>query len=127
MLYILPSILGLIAGVIGSLVAPWVKWGIEKRRLKFQNHKELVSYWRVLLGDVSVAKAKESSWATPLPFIDRVQGHPYFPSLQPHLSQVTLDLLTNTNGKTGSDDYIQAAYDALLEDVNAAERRWDLI
>lgn len=31
---VLPAFLGLVAGVVGSLVAPWVHWGIEKRREK---------------------------------------------------------------------------------------------
>src|SRR5215203_734611 len=30
--YVVPAVLGLVAGVIGSLIAPWVQWAIEKRR-----------------------------------------------------------------------------------------------
>jgi hypothetical protein len=34
---------GLITGAIGSLVAPWVNWGIEKRRKKMDRHRELIA------------------------------------------------------------------------------------
>ncbi|KGE78191.1 hypothetical protein [Halomonas salina] len=38
---------GLLAGAIGSLVAPWVHWAIEKRRSQFMYRQELVRTWRV--------------------------------------------------------------------------------
>jgi hypothetical protein len=30
----IPTLIGLITGTIGSLIAPWVSWGIEKRKLR---------------------------------------------------------------------------------------------
>lgn len=42
---VLPAILGFVAGAIGSLVAPWVNWGIEKRREKRKRRQELVDSW----------------------------------------------------------------------------------
>jgi len=39
---IVVSILCLISGIIGYLVAPWVKWGLEKKKLRYQNRKELI-------------------------------------------------------------------------------------
>jgi len=32
--FAIPAFTGLIAGAIGSIVAPWVQWGIEKRKLR---------------------------------------------------------------------------------------------
>ena len=43
---VLPAILGFVAGAIGSLVAPWVNWGIEKRRERRKRRQELVDSWR---------------------------------------------------------------------------------
>lgn len=37
---------GLATGAIGSLVAPWANWGIEKRRLNRQGRVERIRDWR---------------------------------------------------------------------------------
>jgi hypothetical protein len=39
---IIPALAGLIAGAISSLIAPWVHWGIEKRKLKLKAREELI-------------------------------------------------------------------------------------
>ena len=41
---------GLISGVIGSLVAPWINWGIEKKRRALDARAKLVTRWREILG-----------------------------------------------------------------------------
>ena len=43
---ILSAIIGLLTGVIGSLVAPWVSWGIEKRKFKRKVRIELLQNLR---------------------------------------------------------------------------------
>ena len=40
------AFIGLIGGIIGSIFAPWVNWGIEKRRLKLAHRAELIKEWR---------------------------------------------------------------------------------
>jgi hypothetical protein len=37
---------GMASGAVASLIAPWVKWGIEKRRLKRQRRYDLLDSWR---------------------------------------------------------------------------------
>ena len=36
------AIVGAIAGAVGSLIAPWANWGIEKRKRKFMWRKKLI-------------------------------------------------------------------------------------
>jgi hypothetical protein len=43
---ILVAIIGLVSGAIGSLIAPWVNWGIEKRKLNLQRKSTLIDQWR---------------------------------------------------------------------------------
>lgn len=43
---VISAIVGLIAGVIGSLVAPWVHWAIEKRREGIKYRRETIARWR---------------------------------------------------------------------------------
>jgi hypothetical protein len=45
----LPALLGLISGIVGSLIAPWVHWGIEKRKLRFLSRKKLLEEARNFL------------------------------------------------------------------------------
>jgi hypothetical protein len=45
----LPAFLGFIGGVIGSLVAPWVHWGIEKKKQGLAAQRELIATARRLV------------------------------------------------------------------------------
>jgi len=45
--FVVPALLGLIGGVIGSLVAPWVQWAVEKRRGRTDHRRELIRQWRM--------------------------------------------------------------------------------
>lgn len=40
------AIVGLITGTIASLIAPWVQWGIEKRRSKIEYRRAQIRRWR---------------------------------------------------------------------------------
>jgi len=40
------AIAGLISGVVGSLIAPWVQWAVEKRRNRQNYRRELIQSWR---------------------------------------------------------------------------------
>jgi hypothetical protein len=49
---VISGIVGLISGAIGSLIAPWSLWGVEKRRAKRQYRVEQIARWRdALRGD----------------------------------------------------------------------------
>jgi len=51
---IIPALAGLLSGVVGSLVAPWVNWGIEKKKLQRQNRVEFIQKARELLSNESL-------------------------------------------------------------------------
>lgn len=46
---LIAGIIGLIMGAIGSLGAPWINWGIEKRRKRNERRIELIGIWRKLI------------------------------------------------------------------------------
>jgi hypothetical protein len=48
--YVIPAFLGLLGGVAGSLIAPWVQWGVEKRKLRRQAREKLIQDLREFLG-----------------------------------------------------------------------------
>ncbi|SLG22561.1 Uncharacterised protein [Mycobacteroides abscessus subsp. abscessus] len=37
---------GLVSGAIGSLLAPWSTWGVERNRLKRERRTQLIAEWR---------------------------------------------------------------------------------
>jgi hypothetical protein len=48
---IIAGTIGLITGAIGSLVAPWINWGIEKRRKRNERRIELIGTWRKIISN----------------------------------------------------------------------------
>lgn len=46
-----PAITGLLSGALGSLIAPWVHWGIEKQKIITKNKEELIKEARQVLSD----------------------------------------------------------------------------
>ena len=52
---ILTVLSGLIAGGITSCLSPFVKWGIEKRRARFERRSQLITNWRLLIGHAGEA------------------------------------------------------------------------
>ncbi len=43
---LIAGVIGLFTGAVGSLITPWVKWGIEKRRSKLEYRKRSIAVWR---------------------------------------------------------------------------------
>jgi hypothetical protein len=48
---IVVAIIGLGAGTLGSLTAPWAQWGVEKRRAQLARRQALVDSWRAGIVD----------------------------------------------------------------------------
>lgn len=70
---IIPAVTGLIAGAIGSLVAPWINWRIEKKRKSFE-------YKQVLIKDVRhLVDAAES--------LEHILSSSHWGFLQAHLTK----------------------------------------
>jgi hypothetical protein len=46
MQWFITALIALIGGAIGSLIAPWVHWSIEKRKLKLEYRRKLICEWR---------------------------------------------------------------------------------
>jgi hypothetical protein len=53
---IIGGVTGLIAGTIASLFAPWINWGIEKRKLRLTAQRELIKAARLGLESTSDRK-----------------------------------------------------------------------
>lgn len=116
---ILPAILGFVAGAIGSLVAPWVNWGIEQRREKRKRRLELVDSWRQYIEN-------NFEWSS-------FRNTAVFSHMKPYLSETMvkeLDPVTECEKPTihgrsviGEDTLTKK----LLDEIAAIEKKWNLI
>jgi hypothetical protein len=43
---VITALIALVSGAVGSLLAPWAQWGVEKRRERLAHRRVLVATWR---------------------------------------------------------------------------------
>jgi hypothetical protein len=117
----LSIVLGFVAGIAGSLIAPWVNWGIEKRRQRLSHRRELIASWRKMVREVTLIKDESESSLAEL--LERQEA---FYSLQPHLShKVISEIYRSRTFIAGST--ISAGCSYMLDEIGEIEKRWKLV
>lgn len=109
---------GLLSGAIGSLIAPWVNWGIERRRKLFESRSEHIHRWREILADAEFDRSK-------------MLNNPSYGALRPLLSPEALKDIERPSthlysiiGGPPIDDHDRTT---LLHEVARIERAWELV
>ena len=116
---VLPAILGFVAGAIGTLVAPWVNWGIEKRREKTKRRQEFIDSWRRYIED-------EFEW-------NSFRNTAMFSQIKPYLSEKMINELDPVEGSETPTIHLRSPIGEdtltkrLLDEIAAVEKRWNLI
>lgn len=114
---IIAGIIGLIAGTIGSLIAPWVHWGIEKRRIKQKRRIELIEKWRSILDNPNFERSgllEDASYGTLRKLLkDDVKKEI---ERSPNKLTIVVGSPTRNHDK-----------DLLLKEIARIEEEWDLI
>lgn len=112
----LTAFVGLVSGAIGSLIAPWINWGIEKKRLTRQARKELLELAYKQITD-EVPRKEFSHGAL-------------FARLRPHLSEDvrraiedSRTTIVTSSGKSKVDPYVEK----LHADLHRLEVEWGMI
>lgn len=115
---VIAALVGLISGCIGSLIAPWVHWGIEKKRLKLQARRQLISEAREYITSKQFGGSQ-------------FHGKTWFPQLRHSLSAGTVEEVENFReyASSASDpaEVREALRRKLLTELEEIERRWGLI
>jgi hypothetical protein len=106
---LISGLIALIVGTIASLFAPWVQWGIEKRRSKLRYRCERISSWRNFIRNRFEA-----------PGIFR-ETDTYI-SMRPYLSKALVRDIEEAPIEESSRIRVQ-----ILEELSRLERRWGLI
>jgi hypothetical protein len=110
---IIPFISG-VAGFLGGLVATYVKWDIEKKKIKVENRKERIKEWRTA---IEQAESLENIW-----------GASVISDLKDYLTEKDKNTLYShiaNNGFGGTGDDIKKSM--LFKVISKVEKSWDLI
>ncbi len=107
---IISGIFGFISGAVASLIAPWVHWGIEKRRDKINRRRALIDNTRIFLsGNVFTRETYRQS--------------PAYSAIRPYLSPRIIGNIQQRNTSGGE----QTLREDILQEIAALEKRWKLI
>jgi hypothetical protein len=111
---LIPAPAGLISGVIASLIAPWIQWGIEKRRARRNRKIELIADIR--------------GWLYPGSFERKsYRKSPRYSAIRPFLSVGLRTAIDSDeehiqlDGKHVADQTLRTK---LLEEVSELEKKW---
>ena len=114
--FVIPAVVGLVSGLIGSLIAPWVNWGIEKRRVNMEARRRFIADARA---ELQHNPDKEK-------FRDSV----LYSRLHPHLSDQTSQeiesdaMIVKVGGRAnGINNFIPQ----VLDDIRKLEAKWNLL
>lgn len=99
-----------IGGVISSLVAPFVNWGIEKRRNQASRQRMLIDNARLLL---SGKAAKRENIRTSRAYV----------AIRSHLSSELIASIEAHNTSGGE----QKIQDTMMQEISELEKKWKLI
>jgi hypothetical protein len=114
--YLVAAIAGVAGGVIGSLIAPWVHWGVEKRKQRQAKRRELIRSCRSMLStEIDKKTFRETE---------------VYSQFKPHLYKVVIDEIESDESPETLDENANRIEDfkqKLLEDIARIEREWILI
>ena len=119
------GVLSFAAGVFTGVVTPWVKWLVERRRIRHAHRIELVAKWRAMVQRAVLTRDEDESGDRPR-VIDILEREKDFYSLRHHLSPAAKHQLARTTvGIAGSS--IDAPLSYILDDIATLEEKWDLV
>jgi hypothetical protein len=111
--YLISGIVGLITGIIGTLIAPWVNWKIEQKKDNRNNKIQLINNIRLYLEN---NEPRESIFL----------NSPDYIKIRPFLSEDLINELESLN-KTIISTSIRSIYKSkLLNELDYIEELWGI-
>jgi hypothetical protein len=110
---VISAAVGLVSGAIGSLVAPWINWRIEKVRLKTEYQRKRIEEWRAAIEQANS--------------FEDIRYTSAFAEIRQHMNKADLDRLFTVWISTGDINTEKLKLSKLLEVVNEVEKKWKLI
>ena len=112
---IISGLIGLLTGAVGSLIAPWIHWGIEKRKAKREKRVKLIDELRSSIPD-SKLQSKEF-----------LKSNDYL-RIRPFLSTELIDTIENPNIQyfVNDENSIPKFNSEFLLELDEIEIKWGL-
>ena len=118
---IVGGVAGIVTGSLSSLFAPWVHWGIEKRRRKLDKRIELIGRWR----DMILGWRFYSDHTRPTVLsLDLERG---WVSLKPNLGRSVIQEVARYQERDISAIELDELVNFLLTEVAKLEKQWKLV
>lgn len=125
---IIPAIAGLLAGFLGSLVAPWIHWGIEKKKHRRETQSALLSQARELLCNENLSNKE-------------FRNTLIYSQVKPHLSSITVKAIEGEHSGEGVSQTevinivvgenrmsgVNPFRNQVLDELTLLEKKWKLI
>lgn len=116
---LIAGLVGLLTGAIGSLVAPWAQWGVEKQRKKLERKIALVEHWRTVLASPNFNRRY-------------MRGDPTYGVLLPLLSDDAKEIIERPSNHirilmANDNQTPDPDRTTLLHEVARIEREWNLL
>lgn len=137
------ALIALVSGAIGSLVAPWVNWGIEKKKILLDERKNTIKEVRKLVidenknfgkltKDLATGKLKVNQlYPDAVTYFDTLNRHSIFHKIAPFLEENTLSVLRNSKlfefeDRGTSLGGLPTPYQNIMENLSKIEKKWNL-
>ncbi|NHZ86493.1 MAG: hypothetical protein GWP19_11535 [Planctomycetia bacterium] len=137
------ALIALVSGAIGSLIAPWVKWGIEKKKILLDERKNTIKEVRKLVieenknfgnltKNLATGKLKANQlFPDAITYFDTLNRHSIFHKIVPFLEENTLTVLRNSElfklKDRGTDlGGLPTPFQNVLDNLSKIEREWGL-
>ena len=120
MIYIVPSVIGLLSGLIGTCVGPWVNWGVEKQRLQYESRKEIILQARKMLEEEGV-------------LVEEFSRSAIYSQIRPYLSEKAIKAVERKTNEitvvTGAirNSGVNPFKTIVLDDLVQLEKKWELL
>jgi hypothetical protein len=102
-----------------TIIVVWMKWGIERRRMRIKRQQQLIDTWRTELPPLLIKNQVNRS---------EFLHHPAYASLKPYLSpKLVSDLESNTIFLTAGGSPLQGLHKKLIDEIAQIEKKWKLV
>ena len=107
--------------VVGAIVGPYVNWGIEKRKQKQADRRELIAKWRKMVYQLHQNGYHDITiWKI-------LTNQPDWTSLKPHVSPELLARMEDLWRDQCTWEVITELLDKLSDDIACIEKRWKFV